>query len=190
MRIQTRIETEDFFHDIIARIVPYIDKSNIRPAYQKTKQPLPAGSNYISQDGKNNGLNPFSNLSNFIYFYVNPNNNSEEPEVTEDNRVSIIRHINMIIYCYGQDSANIALRIKAFMRSIPVQNELNYNGYYLEDDGEITSLHEDINGEWWERNDLELNFTCRVNFETEPKDVPVIALEDNKTIVVDGEVRK
>ena len=190
MKLQTRIQIEDFIHDVIAACVPYIDKSNIRPAYQKTKQPQPAGYNYISQDGITNGLNPFDNKSNFIYFYVNPNEGSDESEVSLDNEVSITRYINVIVYCYGSESANNALKIKAFMRAQHIQQLLNYNDYYLEDEGTITPINEDINGEWWERNDLELNFTNKVVFDKEPENAPVIALEDNKTIIVDGEVRK
>lgn len=190
MRLQSRIETEDFIHDVIAMCVPYIDKSNIRPAFQKTKQPLPAGSNYISQDGKTNGLDPFDNKSNFIYFYVNQNDGSDESEVTLENDVSITRYIKVTVYCYGSQSANNALRIKALMRSQQVQQFLNYNGYYQEEEGTITQLNEDINGEWWERNDLELNFNCSVEFETGPEDVPVIADSDNKTVIVDGRIRK
>ena len=71
-----------------------------------------------------------------------------------------------------------------------MQQFLNYNGYYQEEEGTITQLNEDINGEWWERNDLELNFNCSVEFDTEPEDVPVIADSDNKTVIVDGRVRK
>lgn len=188
MRIQTREQTEDFFHDVIAKILPQMKKSDIRPAFQKTKQPLAAGTNHITQSGEFEGLDPFSNTDNFIYFFVNMNNNLGESEVMQDNTTSIIRNINVIVYCYGNNSSNIALKIKAMMRSIPIQQMLNFNGYYLGDEGEITPLNEDINGEWWERNDLELNFTCRVDFTSEAEDIPVIALDDNKTVIVDGEV--
>lgn len=188
MRIQSRRETEDFFHDIIAYTLPHIDKSNIRPAYQKTKKPIPAGGNFISQDGKGNGLVPFTNEDNFVYFWVDMNDpsNNDESEVSEDNKVTYIRNIRLIVYCYGEDSSNNALRVKSLVRSIKVQHLLNFNGYYQLNDGSITSMFEDINGEWWERNDLEMHFTCRVDFRHDPEDEPVIALGDSPKVIVDG----
>jgi hypothetical protein len=77
--------------DIIAMILPDIDKSNIRPAYQKTKQPQPTGMNYVSQDGKSNGIMSFGNTDNFVYFYVRPDVNSEaESEVSADNQMLLL----------------------------------------------------------------------------------------------------
>lgn len=187
MRLQTREETEDFFHDIIADILTDIDKSNIRPAYQKTKQPQPAGMNFVSQNGLANGIMPYENTSDFVYFYVKMDDDNElESEVSAENRTEFIRVVNVRVYCYGENSANNALKLKALVRSQHIQFKLNYNGYYQLGEGTISPMFEDINGEWWERTDVDLQFTCKAEFEYAPEDAPVIAKSDNKNILIDG----
>ena len=148
MRIQSRIQIEDFVHDVIALALPHIAKSDIRPAYQKTKQAIPAGRNKITQSGEADGLAGYTNEDNFIYFYVDTTvDEYAESEVTQDNDVSLIRVIPVTVYCYGADSASNALMLKALLRSVQVQHFMNFNGYYQYSEGRITPLMEDINGE-------------------------------------------
>lgn len=187
MKLQSREETEDFFHDVIADILTDIDKSNIRPAYQKTKQPLPAGSNFVSQNGLANGIMPYENTTDFVYFYVKMDDGNDlESEVSADNHTEFIRQINVIVYCYGENSSNNALKLKALMRSQHIQFKLNYNGYYQLEEDNISNTFEDIHGEWWERNDVIMHFTCKAEFDYEPEDAPVIAKTDNKQVLING----
>lgn len=195
MNMMTRGQTEDFFHDVISLMVPSIDKSNIRPAFQKTKQPNMAGKNYISYgDDINNGLEGFSNTDDFIYFRVNFDTiENNQSEVTPEDKVSIVRDVELTVYIYGDNAANNALRIKSLLRSQKIVDYLNRHGYYQTSEGYITPLFEEINEEWWERSDLSVHFGCSV--EINPDDRPNDwALGYNKglpvpSIVVNGEKR-
>lgn len=197
MKLLTRETTEDFFHDIIAKILPHMQKSDIRPAFQKTKQPNPAGRNYISNgDDSNNGLLGFTNTDNFCYFKIDfDKNSSHEAEVDVYGNVTIVRLIDLTVYLYGKASANNALLVKSLMRSTYIQDTLNSNGYYLTSEGYITPLDENINGEWWERNDVNIQFECRVEIDVDSKDLPqdVVGYNEGTAIpklIVDGKERK
>lgn len=197
MNLMTRQQTEDFFHDVISKMLPKIEKSNIRPAFQKTKQPNMAGKNYISQgDDINNGLEGFTNTDDFAYFRVIfDERNENEAEVTLDNNVSIVRKVDLTVYLYGDNSANNALIIKALLRAIHIQDYLISHGYYQVTEGNITPMFEDIHGEWWERNDITIQFEYRVEIEPNRDEQNVIATGYNQGLpapktVVDGEERK
>lgn len=167
--------------------LPHIAKSDIRPAYQKTKQAIPAGRNKITQSGETDGLAGYTNEDNFIYFYVDTTvDEYSESEVTQNNDVSLIRVIPVTVYCYGADSASNALMLKALLRSIQIQHFMNFNGYYQYSEGRITPLMEDINGEWWERNDVTFTLTNKVDLETEKEDRPVLSSDADITVYVDG----
>lgn len=189
--IQTKEQIEDFMHDVIANILPHIEKSNIRPAFQKTKRNNPAGANVISQSGEIDGLRGFTNKDNFIYFRVleNPQSNTES-EVEPDDTTSFIEHIELTVYIYGEKAQRNALLLKALMRTTRVQDYLNLNGYYQLDEGDITPLSENNNGEWWDRTDVKFNFTRKVVIEVEPEDEITIAKSYNKgvlpEVIVDG----
>ena len=196
MKLYSRNDTEDFFHDIIAKILPKLNKSDIRPAFQKTKQPNMAGRNFISNgDESNNGLVGFTNTDDFCYFNIEfERNNDNESEVLADGKVFICRRINLIVYLYGNNSPNNALLVKALMRSLHIQNELNRNGYYQISEGVITPLNEEINGEWWERHDVAIEFECLIELEPEKENISQSAIgyntgEADPVIVVDNKRR-
>lgn len=190
MKIQSRIQVEDFVHDVIAMALPNIDKSDIRPAYQKTKQPIPAGRNFLTQDGEENGLVGYTNEDEFVYFYVDtslPEENSSE--VTADNKVTIIRNYPVTVYCYGKNSSTNAVILKALLRSIHIQHYMNFNDYYLYTEGTITPIMDNYNGEWYERNDVTFVLTSKADIETEKEDAPVLSNGADITVIIDGEER-
>lgn len=171
MRLQTKEQTEDFMHDVIAMILTRVDKSNIRPAFQKTSKSNPAGKNYISQDGLKNGLEGFTNLDNFIYFKVLENNdNSSLPEVEPDDSATYIKTVELTVYIYGEEAQQNALLLTSLIRTNRVQNYLNLNGYFQLDDQNINPLSEIINGQWWDRVDVTLNFNCRIDLPVARED--------------------
>lgn len=174
MKIKRIEEIEDFMHDVISTILPHIQKSDIRPAFSLSKQPAPAGRNFVSQGSDiNNALIGFTNMNDFIYFRVRFDERSnEESEVAEDGSVSIVRIAELIVYCYGPESANNAFKLKGLMRSIPVQEYLNKHEVYQLTEGQITPLEEEINEEWWERYDVSFNFTFRIEFEQDKDLLP------------------
>lgn len=189
--IQTKEQIEDFMHDVIANILPHIDKSNIRPAFQKTKRNNPAGANIVSQSGEVDGLVGFTNTDNFIYFKVleNPQNN-DESEVEPDDTTSFIEVIELTVYIYGEKAQRNALLLKALMRTTRVQDYLNLNGYYQLNEGDVNPLSENINGEWWDRTDVTFYFTRKVVIEVKPEDAIAIAKEYNSgvlpEVIIDG----
>lgn len=189
--IQTKEQIEDFMHDVIASILTHIDKSNIRPAFQKTKRNNPAGMNVVSQSGEFDGLRGFTNTDNFIYFRVLENNNSDtESEVDPDDTTSFIEDIELTVYIYGEYAQRNALLLKALMRTTRVQNYLNLNGYYQLNEGTITPLSETINGEWWDRTDVVFNFVRKVVINVDPEDTIDTAKNYNggslPDIIIDG----
>ena len=191
---RTREQTEDFFHDVIALILPSIDKSNIRPAFQKTKRATPAAQNYISQEGIGSGLRGFDNKSDFIYFRVKQDaGNASEPEVDAEDNTSFIQEVELTVYIYGVHSQTNAVILKSLMRTSRVQTYLNSNGYFQAEEGSINPISEDINGEWWDRVDVTFNFQCKVEILTALQDTVRIAKSFNTglntPIIVDGEKR-
>lgn len=168
MKLRNRIETEDFFHDVIALILPHIEKSNIRPAFQKTKKNNPAGANYISQSGITDGLVGFTNTDDFIYFKVIENaTDGTHVEVNVDDSATYINEIELTVYIYGNKAQENALLLRSLIRTERISNYLNSNGYYQTEQENTRPISEIINGEWWDRTDVTLNFTCRI-------DLPVI----------------
>ncbi|MEG1565326.1 MAG: hypothetical protein RR342_01110 [Bacilli bacterium] len=163
IEIQNKVQTEDFMHDLIALLLPHINKSDIRPAFQTTKKNNPTGRNFISQNGETSGLVGFTNTDNFIYFKVvcDPNNDSQS-EVEADDTASFIRTIELTVYIYGEQSQNNALILKSLMRTTRAQSYINLNGYYQLNEGDIKYVPEDINGEWWDRYDVTFHFNTRV----------------------------
>jgi len=193
---RTREQTEDFFHDVIALMLPGIQKSNIRPAFQKTKRNNPVAENYISQDGIGSGLKGFDNKSDFVYFRVRQDNgNDQEPEIDAGDNATFLQEIELTVYIYGVHSQTNAVILKSLMRTNRIQTYLNGNGYYQTEEDSITPLTEEINGEWWDRVDVTFHFMCKIEIVNALEDSIEIAKGYNTglptpNIILDGKERK
>lgn len=189
MQLQTKEQVEDFMHDVIAMILTRIDKSNIRPAFQKTSKNNPAGKNYISQDGLTNGLEGFTNLDNFIYFKV-LDYDEYTSEVEPDDSTTVIKPIELTVYIYGDEAQQNALLLTSLIKTSRVQNYLNLNGYYQLEENRITPIQEIINGQWWDRFDVVLRFNCRIDLPVKKEDQIEFAKNYNDgnipRILIDG----
>lgn len=189
MQLQTKEQVEDFMHDVIAMILTRIDKSNIRPAFQKTSKNNPAGKNYISQDGLTNGLEGFTNLDNFIYFKV-LDYDEYTSEVEPDDSTTVIKPIELTVYIYGDEAQQNALLLTSLIKTSRVQNYLNLNGYYQLEGNRITPIQEIINGQWWDRFDVVLRFNCRIDLPVKKEDQIEFAKNYNDgnipRILIDG----
>lgn len=189
MQLQTKEQVEDFMHDVIAMILTRIDKSNIRPAFQKTSKNNPAGKNYISQDGLTNGLEGFTNLDNFIYFKV-LDYDEYTSEVESDDSTTVIKPIELTVYIYGDEAQQNALLLTSLIKTNRVQNYLNLNGYYQLEGNRITPIQEIINGQWWDRFDVVLRFNCRIDLPVKKEDQIEFAKNYNDgnipRILIDG----
>lgn len=175
--LRQREKYEDLFHDIVCKMLPKFKRSNIRPTYQK--KPGKMYDNTII-DGKVVGVDGFTNGANIIYISATFDADVLTPNVNDDGSVDITRNFNIHFYIYGNQSQEVALIIYSLMRSNFVLNELNSNGIFLETTSGINQMYEEINGEIWERRDLECKFNENV-------DIPVPTL-DKVSIVGDESV--
>lgn len=158
---------EDSIQSIICSCLPKIPRSNIRPAYQKTKLNNPFAVNHMdTSDPMKDGVDAAQNVTNLIYFWwhFDPLDFLSTSVETSENGDSIISIIpfRLTIHCYGSDSMTNAIRLKAFFRTPDTLNAvLNLNSV-MSEEPRLTTFSEEINQEWWERSDLDLAFVTQV----------------------------
>lgn len=170
---------EDLFHDIVCKMLPKFKRSNIRPTYQKNGG---KATNNIIVDGKVVGVDGFTSGANVIYISAIFDPDMLEPSVHDDGSVDITRRFSIHFYIYGDQSQEVALIIYSLIRSNFVLSELNNKGIFLETTGNINQLYEEINGEIWERRDLECKFNENVSIPVPTLDK--VALVDDKYVEV------
>lgn len=179
--LRQREKYEDMFHDIVCKMLPKFKRSNIRPTYQK--KPGKMYDNTI-EDGKVTSVDGFTNGANIIYISATFDADVLTPNVEDDGSVDITRNFSIHFYIYGDQSQEVALIIYSLIRSNFVLDELNKNGIFLETTSGINQMYEEINGEIWERRDLECRFNENVSIPLPTLDKVAIIGDDGVEVSV------
>lgn len=172
-KLRPREVYEDFFHDIICKMLPKFKRSNIRPTYQKNGG---KALNNIVVDGGVVGAEGFQKGSNIIYLTVIFDTDTFESFTYEDGSVDVTRGLSLKLNIYGDQSQEVALILFSLFRQNQFLMEFESNNIALSSIGDITQFIEPINGEFWERRDLTIKFNENVS-------IPVPNL--NKVVVID-----
>lgn len=163
LSMKSREYYEDSIHDIIAKCLPRMDKSNIRPAYLKTKLNNPFAVNSMDKsDSMKDGTNAVRNKTNIVYFWWHFDPLDMLSTYVGDSVESIIP-FRLTITCYGDESMNNAIRLKAFFRSPETLFGILNMQAVLGSEPRLTTFPEEINGEWWERTDVDIAFNVLVD---------------------------
>lgn len=157
LSMKTREWYEDSIQSILCECLPQIPKSNIRPAYSKSKLTNPFAKNYVdAEDEMKDGLKNIKNTDNYVYFWLHFDSIDMLSTEVSNGNISSILPFRLTVSVYGRDSLPIAIRIRAFMRTEGILYRMLGMQATLNSDPSITTLTEDVQGEWWERNDLEI----------------------------------
>ena len=159
---------EDSIHSLIKACLPDVAPSNIRPAYQKTKQNNPMGVNHMDAfDPMKDGIDSAQNKTDIVYFWwhFDPLDLlSTSVETSEDGvTISSLIPFRLTISCYGKNSMPNAIRLKAYFRTPDLLNSMLQLNSVLNSEPTLTTFPEEINEEWWERTDLDLSFMTLVD---------------------------
>lgn len=167
---------EDSIHDIISMCLPDVEKSNIRPSYQKTGLPNPFATNNVdAQDSMKDGVNAAKNMTDIVYFWWHFDPLDMLSTEVESDAVTSIVPFRLTISIYGGNSMPNALKLKAFFRTPDVFNSILNLNSTLASEPMLTTFPEEINEMWWERTDLDLKFiTAITDFTNSEGAEPVI----------------
>lgn len=163
LSMKSREWYEDSIQSILCSCFPQLDKSRIRPAYQKTKKTNPMGVNVIdAEDTLKDGIRGAKNTDDLIYFWLHFDPlDFLATEVTDT--VTTIVPFRLTVSCYGLGSLPMAIRLKAFLRTEGVLNQMLGMNAVMPNEPRVTTFPEDINGEWWERTDVDITLDVLVD---------------------------
>ena len=176
---------EDLFHDIVCKMLPKFKRSNIRPTYQNNGGR--AVVNHIV-DGVVVSVNGFTANSNIIYITVTFDNDTFNSYIEDDGSTSVTRRFNVKFTAYGNQSQQVALIIWSLIRNNQFLYELESKGIFLESNGSINQMYEEINGEIWERRDVNMRFNENVSIPVPSLDKVVVIGNGSVEVTTDGKV--
>lgn len=154
---------EDSIQSILCECLSHLPPSNIRPAYNKTKLTNPfAVNNMDARDSMKDGVKAAKNTDDIIYFWLHFDPlDLLSTEVGDD--VSTVVPFKLTVTCYGANSMTNAIRVKAFLRTSDVLSRMLDMQSALTKEPTLTTFPEEINGEWWERTDVDINISTLVD---------------------------
>lgn len=159
---------EDSIQSIICLCLPKVPKSNIRPAYQKTKLNNPFAVNHMDKsDPMKDGVKAVQNETDIIYFWLHFDPLdilATEVEINDAGSfIDTVIPFKLTITCYGADSMMNGIRLKAVARTPNVLNAFLNLDFVMTSEPQLSSFSEEFNEEWWERTDVDLDFSARIS---------------------------
>lgn len=154
---------EDSIQSVLRKCLPKMPPSNIRPAYQKTKQTNPMGLNHMDvYDPLKDGVRAATNEDNLVYFWLHFDPLDLLSTEVGDT-ISTVVPFKLTVMCYGKDSMPNAIRVRAYLRSPEVLTEMLDMDSVLKDEPRMTTFPEEHAGEWWERSDVEFSIDVLID---------------------------
>lgn len=181
---------EDSIQSILCKCLPKVHPSNIRPAYLKTKLTNPFAVNRMdAHDPMKDGVKAARNTTDIIYFWWHFDPlDLLSTEVSDD--VSTVIPFKLTVTCYGANSMQNAIRVKAFFRIPDVLTMMLNMQSVLNGEPRLTTFPEEINGEWWERTDVEINWNTLIDDFDDGEDAGAgsIGIGTGYTTATDGTI--
>lgn len=176
LNMKTREFYEDSIHDIISMILLNVEKSNIRPSYQKTKLANPFATNRMDAfDSMKDGVDAARNFTDIVYFWWHFDALDLLSTEVKSDGVTAVIPFRLTISVYGSNSMPNAIKLKAFFRTPDVFNSILNLNSVITSEPTLTTAPEEINEEWWERTDLDIKFeTMITDFTNEVGAEPVL----------------
>lgn len=123
-----------------------------------------------ANDPMKDGVKAARNTTNIIYFWWHFDPlDLLSTEVSDD--VSTVIPFKLTVTCYGAESMVNAIRVKAFFRTPDVLSDMLNMQSVLNGEPSLTTFPEEINGEWWERTDVEINWNTLIDDFDDGEDV-------------------
>lgn len=181
---------EDSIQTILCECLPQLPKSNIRPAYSKSKLINPFAKNHVDgSDSMKDGMHKIKNTDNVVYFWLHFDPlDLLSTEISDT--VSAVIPFRLTISCYGIDSMPIAIRLKAFMRTEGVLYRMLGMNATLSHEPTLTTFEEELQGEWWERTDVDIGMNVLVDdfFEGDKAAAGVLGIGEGYSKATDGNI--
>lgn len=154
---------EDSIQSILCGCLPNMAPANIRPSYQTTKLTNPMGLNHMDVfDPMKDGIRAATNKDNLIYFWLHFDPLDMLSTEIGDTISSVIP-FKLTVTCYGKDSFTNAIRIKAFLRTPDILNQMLNMQAITNGEPVLTSFPEELNGEWWKRTDVDVTWDVLID---------------------------
>lgn len=154
---------EDSIQSVLCRCLPKMPPSNIRPAYNKTLLTNPFATNHMdARDSMKDGVRAARNTTDIIYFWwhFDP---LDYLSTEVNDTVSAVVLFKLTVTCYGENSMTNAMRIRAFLRTDGILSEMLQMQSVLWKEPTLTSFPEEINGQWWERTDVDISIQTLID---------------------------
>lgn len=182
---KTTEQYEDFFQEMLAMMLPSVNRRNIRPSYSNTIAFASIVDEKPDYTTETNGIDADDTL---IYFKVIYDNEAIESFVHQDGTIQQQRFLNLKVEIYGKKRQQIGIILNALIRADYILHYLNYNGMWLYNTGNGNGdAHEFMHGQWYERYDIEWTFNECLEIDV-PK-LPTTAKEANVTVVEDEPIK-
>lgn len=154
---------EDSIQSILCKCLPKLPPSRIRPAYIKDKANNPFGVNHLdAYDSLKDGISAAQNDTDVVYFWLHFD--PLDLLTTEvDDKVSAVVPFKLTVTCYGKNSLTNAVQIKVFFRTESVLCDLLNMGAGMTKEPVLTTFPEEINREWWERTDVDISLSIKID---------------------------
>ena len=171
--MRTREWYEDSIHSIISRCLPRLEKSNIRPAYTKTRLTNPFAVNRMDKnDAMKDGVTAVDYAADIVYFWLHFDPmDFLSTEVMAD-VVSTIVPFKITITCYGKNSMTNVIKLRSFFRTPEILNVMLNMDSVFTTEPRVTTFSEEINSEWYERSDLDINLSTMIKDFSEDGSMP------------------
>lgn len=182
---KTEEQYEDFFQEMLARMLPKVKRNNIRPSYLNDVGFASHTEEDVDYTTTTNGITADDTL---IYFKVYFDPDYIEAFKQENGRLFQNRFLRLKVEIYGAKRTQIGLLLRGLIRADYIMDYLNSQGMYLYTEGNIDpDVKEFMHGQWYKRYDLEWTFNeC---MELDVPQLPKTALESDVTLVTDKPVK-
>lgn len=101
---------------------------------------------------------------------------SDMTETNSDGSIAVYKSFVIHVIVYGNKSGMMANKLVARFRTLKVRSDLQENAIHLETISDITELQDFKASTIWERNDFDINISCRLAFDQVDDDYDIESL--------------
>lgn len=118
-----------------------------------------------------------------ILFELKSRHSNSDVSMTEvDESITIYKSYTLYIIIYGNDSATLATKLIARLRTEEIRSQLYEEGVYVEKVYNDDSLNEFKNNVMWHRHDFKLDISCMMSVEQTNVEAPFESANINQII--------